>query len=84
MKRMVEVDIQTHMVNESIGEQNEDKDFGNTLAKDAPDLFSRNETCEQNKKRKKISPARQRVAKELISTHTLDVTDSAHRSNGSR
>ena len=72
------------MVNESIGEPNEEKDFGNTLAKGAPDLFSRNETCEQNKKRKKISPARQRVAKELISTHTLDVTDSAHRSNGSR
>ena len=82
-KRTVEVDLQSHL-KESIGELNEDKDFGNTLVTGAPNLFDRNETCEENKKRKKITPAREKIQKELVSTHTLDVTDSAHRSNGSR
>ena len=84
-KRTVEVDLQSHMVDiSSVGEPNEEKDFGNTLGKGAEDLFNRNETCEENKKRKKISPAKERLAKELISTHTLDKADSAHQSNRSR
>ena len=83
-KRTVEVDLQSHIVDASVGEHNEEKDFGNTLGKGAEELFNRNETCEENKKRKKISPTKERLAKELISTHTLDKADSAYRSNGSR